>query len=116
MKGNTRRHQFPASERDGSRPPRWVRSFRVVLAGATVALALAATGGLAAAQQPDGPWLNTALSPNERAALLVRAMTLEEKVARPDKRFDQSGIPQLRRRAFLADAAGARTRGTSDDR
>lgn len=36
--------------------------------------------------------------------------------ARADKRFNQPGIPQLRRRAFLADAAGARTRGTSDDR
>src|SRR5687768_13306594 len=120
MKGNTRRRQFPASERDGSRPPGWVRSLRVVLAAATVALALAVTGGPVAAQQPDGPWMNAALSADERAALLVRAMTLEEKVelmtgdqgAAPAAFYNapiqRLGIPEL----SMADAgAGIAPRG-----
>ena len=29
----------------------------------------------------DRPWLNTSLSPNERAALLLAQMTLEEKIS-----------------------------------
>jgi len=32
------------------------------------------------ASAPDRPWLNTSLSPDERAALLLAQMTLEEKV------------------------------------
>jgi beta-glucosidase len=120
MTGNTRRRQFPASERDGSRPPGWVRSFRVVVAAATVVLALAVTGGGAAAQQPDGPWLNAALSADERAALLLRAMTLEEKVelmtgdqgaaaaAFYNAPIERLGIPEL----SMADAgAGIAPRG-----
>ena len=30
---------------------------------------------------PTGPWMNTALSPDERADLVIKQMTLDEKIA-----------------------------------
>ncbi|HEX2415533.1 MAG TPA: glycoside hydrolase family 3 C-terminal domain-containing protein [Thermoleophilaceae bacterium] len=53
---------------------------RRLFAVVTVTLAFALTAGAAPAQEPDRPWMNTALSPDARAALLLQAMTLEEKV------------------------------------
>jgi len=41
-------------------------------------------GALAAQKHPaapTGPWMNTSLSPDERAALVLKAMTLDEKIA-----------------------------------
>jgi beta-glucosidase len=55
-----------------------------------LALALAALFGLCssglaqrrqAATAPTGPWMNTSLSPDERADLVIKEMTLEEKIA-----------------------------------
>src|SRR5579872_5481601 len=31
--------------------------------------------------KPTGPWMNTSLSPDERADLVIREMTLDEKIA-----------------------------------
>jgi beta-glucosidase len=46
-----------------------------------VAVAVPVAGAVpAAAAQPERPWMNTSLSPDRRAALLLAAMTLEEKV------------------------------------
>ncbi len=97
-----------------------MRAFLALLALATVALALGVTAAAAVAQQPDRPWMNTALSPDERAALLLAAMTLEEKVelmtgdqgAAPvafyNAPIERLGIPGLR----MADAgAGIAARG-----
>ena len=33
------------------------------------------------APKPTGPWMNTALSPDERADLVLKEMTLDEKIA-----------------------------------
>jgi len=52
---------------------------RVVVGVAAAALVLTALPATAAAAV-DGPWMDTALSPDERAALLLAEMTLEEKV------------------------------------
>ena len=50
-----------------------------------VCLACAATPGLAQRRQqparPTGPWMNTSLSPGERADLVMKEMTVEEKIA-----------------------------------
>ena len=50
-----------------------------------VCLACAATPGLAQRRQqparPNGPWMNTSLSPDERADLVMKEMTVEEKIA-----------------------------------
>jgi len=43
------------------------------------AIALAAMAGTAAGEPPARPWMNTALSPDARAALVVQAMTQDEK-------------------------------------
>jgi beta-glucosidase len=45
-----------------------------------VVAALALGAGVAGAQVPDRPWMNTSLSPDQRAELLLAQMTLEEKV------------------------------------
>lgn len=62
------------------RRSRRLRSALAVLAAVTVTIPIGVAPAPAA--QPDRPWLNTALSPDERAALLLRQMTLEEKVER----------------------------------
>src|SRR6516162_8138880 len=50
-----------------------------------VCLACSATPGLAQRRQqparPTGPWMNTSLSPDERADVVLKEMTLDEKVA-----------------------------------
>ena len=63
--------------------PTWFR--RVLAPSASAALALAAVGSLAAQApaQPDVskmPWMNKALSPDQRADLVARQMTLDEKI------------------------------------
>ena len=93
---------------------------RVALTAATVALALPMAAGNAVAQDPDRPWMNTSLSPDQRAALLLPEMELEEKVelmtgdqgeapsAFYNGPIERLGIPELR----MADAgAGIAPRG-----
>jgi beta-glucosidase len=45
-----------------------------------VLFALSSFASLASAQAPSQPWMNTRLSPDERADLLVKQMTLDEKI------------------------------------
>jgi beta-glucosidase len=47
----------------------------------TVALTLIAAASVAAAQNSDRPWMNPSLSPEERADLVLKQMTLDEKLA-----------------------------------
>ena len=42
----------------------------------SIGMAVAQSG----AAQPDRPWMNTSLSPDERAAMVVKQMTLDEKI------------------------------------
>src|SRR5436305_5277852 len=50
----------------------------------------------ASASAQDWPWMNTSLSPDERAALLLAQMTLEEKVSMLHEGGGaKNGIPQL---------------------
>src|SRR5512146_2192158 len=67
--------------------------------GLVVALA---AGSPAALAQADSPWMNTSLSPRQRAELIVKAMTLDEKIAqihmldlRGDKPREVPGLPRL---------------------
>src|SRR5262245_20506232 len=85
---------------------------RIARAAACTVMLWAALAGAAVAQQPSRPWMNTALGPDERAALLLAAMTQEEKVelvtgnqaAAPAAMYNgpitRLGIPELR----MADA------------
>ena len=87
-----------------------VRAVVGVAAAALVITALPATAAVAV----DEPWMNTALSPDERAALLLDAMTLEEKVELMtgdqgegpagfyNAPIERLGIPEL----SMADATG----------
>ncbi len=43
--------------------------------------ALALTLGAATAQKPAGPWMDKTLSPDQRADLLIKALTLDEKIS-----------------------------------
>jgi beta-glucosidase len=54
---------------------------RLCCVGLTAALTMVLPVAMAGAQGESPPWMNTSLSPNERAALLLPQMTLEEKVA-----------------------------------
>src|ERR1700683_4217774 len=45
----------------------------------TMGLMVAASPAIA--QNPDQPWMNSALSPENRAELVLKQMTLEEKIA-----------------------------------
>jgi beta-glucosidase len=96
----------------------WFRHGRAV--AIAVGLAAAVSAAPATAQQPDRPWMNTAFSPDQRAVLLLNAMTLEEKVelmtgdqgAAPaafyNAPIERLGIPEL----SMADAgAGIAARG-----
>jgi beta-glucosidase len=109
-----------SSESFQGRLRRGVLGRRVVLTAAMAALALAMSVGMAVAQEPDRPWMDTTLSPDQRAALLLGAMTLEEKVelmtgdqgeapsAFYNGPIERLGIPELR----MADAgAGIAPRG-----
>jgi len=59
---------------------RWrTRGVRVVVGAVATALVVTALPTTAAVAV-DGPWMNTALTPDQRAVLLLQAMTLEEKV------------------------------------
>src|SRR5256886_6602122 len=51
-----------------------------LLAVAALETSVALPVAVGSAAPADGPWMNTALAPAERAALLVQAMTLDEKV------------------------------------
>src|SRR3954452_13497338 len=56
-------------------------TLRAALAALTVgATIIGVTAGPAAAQTPDRPWMQRTLSPDQRAGLLLNAMTLDEKV------------------------------------
>jgi beta-glucosidase len=54
--------------------------FRLSLSIVAV-LAASALGSIAIAQSTDRPWVNPSLSPEERAALVLKQMTLDEKLA-----------------------------------
>ena len=101
-------------------PRRAATLFRAAAGVVAVALAVLVSGGVASAQVPDRPWMNPALSPDARAALLLAAMTLEEKVelmtgdqgeapaAFYNAPIERLGIPEL----SMADAgAGIADRG-----
>jgi len=96
--------------------------------------ALALTLGAAPPQKPTGPWMDKTLSPDQRADLLVKALTLDEKIsllhgngwgeilAGPDKMPARSlggagfipGIPRLGIPAQqMADAAVGVTRSST---
>src|SRR4051795_2450511 len=104
-----------------SRRPRR-RAVVAVAAAATVVLTGVSPTGLARADAPTAarPWTNRALDPEQRSALLLRQMTLAEKVdlmtgdqgAAPSAFYNapipRLGIPELR----MADAtAGIASRG-----
>ena len=58
-----------------SRPQRW--AFFVL--SSTMGLMVAASPAIA--QNPDQTWMNSALSPENRAELVLKQMTLDEKIA-----------------------------------
>ena len=86
---------------------------RVVVGAAVAALVITAVPSTAATAV-DEPWMDTAISPDDRADLLLQAMTLEEKVelltgdqgdapvAFYNAGIERLGIPELR----MADATG----------
>jgi len=55
----------------------WLRG---MIAGASL-VCVGMTLSAQTAKPPAGPWTNTSLSPDERADLLIQAMTLDEKIA-----------------------------------
>ncbi len=112
-------HRSPA-EPSLRRPTGRLRRGLAVIAAVAVAVPVGVAGPAAAA--PGRPWTNTALSPDQRAALVLAEMTLEEKVelmtgdqgAAPaafyNAGIERLGIPELR----MADAsAGIAPRGWS---
>src|SRR5215218_5756610 len=97
---------------------------RVARAAVIAAFALPMAAGSAVAQDPERPWMDTSLSPDQRAALVLQEMTLEEKVelmtgdqgeapsAFYNGPIERLGIPELR----MADAgAGIAPRGWETD-
>ena len=110
-------------EHAGRRRPLLDRARGALAVIAAVAVMVPVSGAVpAAAAPPDPPWMNTALSPDQRAALVLAQMTLEEKVdlmtgdqgAAPSAFYnagiERLGIPELR----MADAsAGIAPRGWS---
>ncbi|HEV7984530.1 MAG TPA: hypothetical protein VGP20_00070, partial [Steroidobacteraceae bacterium] len=54
---------------------------RLAAAAAVAAVALSVSATRAQAAQAGRPWLDSRRSPDERAALALGAMTLEEKIA-----------------------------------
>jgi beta-glucosidase len=56
-----------------SRPQSWTVG--------VLALVLTAAVGSVMAQNPNQPWMNSSLSPEERARMVLKQMTLEEKIA-----------------------------------
>src|ERR1700742_374548 len=51
------------------------------LASLFVATTLMIGGGIASAQQTNRPWMNAQLSPEDRAELVLKELTLNEKLA-----------------------------------
>jgi beta-glucosidase len=61
---------------------RWLTALTVLLAGTiTLTTLLAQFPGQQANQAPKGPWMDKNLSPDQRAALLIKEMTLDEKIS-----------------------------------
>ncbi len=56
------------------------RARRLVAGMAAAAVVITVQTGSPVAAAPGDPWMNTSLSPDQRAVLLLQAMTLEEKV------------------------------------
>jgi beta-glucosidase len=52
-----------------------------VLLSLSSAAVFAQFAPIPAAKKPDGPWMNTSLSPDERAELIVKELTLDEKIS-----------------------------------
>src|SRR5436305_13376839 len=65
--------------------PRGMRLGRLIATGAGAVIALAARGSAHAAgrcgEPAQRPWCNTSLSPDERAGLLLNALTQDEKIS-----------------------------------
>jgi beta-glucosidase len=57
------------------------KSGSYLLLTAIAALALISAASIAAAQNNDRPWMNPTLSPEERACLVLKQLTLDEKLA-----------------------------------
>src|SRR5205809_1054500 len=72
-----------------------------LLAAGILAASLAIPASVGSAAPADRPWMNTALAPADRAALLVQAMTLDEKVGQihmldvPEHPREVAGVPRL---------------------
>ena len=58
----------------------FLQSRRISLSTITLFLIFASSSGLAFAQAPAHPWMNSQLSPDQRADLVIKAMTLDEKI------------------------------------
>ncbi len=58
----------------------FLQSRRISLSTITLFLIFASSSGLAFAQAPAHPWMNSKLSADERADLVIKAMTLDEKI------------------------------------
>jgi beta-glucosidase len=58
---------------------RWAQLWAVFVLSSTIALMVSASPAIA--QNPDQPWMNSALSPQNRAELVLKHMTLDEKIA-----------------------------------
>jgi beta-glucosidase len=77
-----------------------------LLATGILGASLAIPASVGSAAPADRPWMNTALAPADRAALLVQAMTLDEKVQQihmvdePAHPREVAGIPRLGLPAF----------------
>lgn len=69
------------------------RRMTAVLGTACLALGVVLIGAAPSQATPDHPWMNTALSADTRAGLLVGAMTLEQKVAQ--LHGQRSAIPEV---------------------
>src|SRR5256714_4582481 len=72
-----------------------------LLAAGILAASLAIPASVGSAAPADRPWMNTALAPADRAALLVQAMTPDEKVGQihmldvPEHPREVAGVPRL---------------------
>src|SRR5205807_8878396 len=77
-----------------------------LLAAGILGATLAIPASVGNAAPADRPWMNTALAPADRVALLVRAMTLDEKVGQihmldePAHPREVAGVPRLGIPAF----------------
>ncbi len=82
--------QTPSQTHDGSRKRRAIFAIVGIFVLALVAALIATQTNVAAQQQPrhhlgekfdrNHPWMNTKLSPDERAAMVLKEMTLDEKI------------------------------------